>query len=146
MSALKNIAVMLLLTAAILPAAAPAYETPSGKACTGEDWRRQFLKGLRPGEEECQVLDLNGKALQSQPPAVESNPQQVSGAQVMADLDHDFAQMFTLVLYLAEAVIAGCLIWALFDMRRQLRMQTELLETHTRLLAAMANVADPVRN
>ena len=32
------------------------YRTPSGHPCTSEDWSRQYLKGLKAGEEPCKIV------------------------------------------------------------------------------------------
>jgi hypothetical protein len=32
------------------------YRTPGGHPCTSEDWSRQFLKGLKAGEEPCGIV------------------------------------------------------------------------------------------
>jgi hypothetical protein len=34
------------------------YKTPSGHRCTEKDWDRQFLKGVKPGEEPCKIAGL----------------------------------------------------------------------------------------
>ena len=60
---------------------------------------------------------------------------------------------FELVSFIVFLVGAWCFYSAFYEMRRSLRaireqaeLQTELLQTHTRLLAAMANASDPVEH
>jgi hypothetical protein len=32
------------------------YRTPTGQACTQDDWTRQFLHGLKAGEQPCKIV------------------------------------------------------------------------------------------
>jgi hypothetical protein len=59
--------------------------------------------------------------------------------------------MLGFLFFVLAVVGAWCFYGAFYEMRRLLRQinqtaqaQTELLKTHTRLLAAIANAADPV--
>ena len=40
-----------------------AYRTPSGRACTADDWNRQYLHGRKPGEEECRIASSYSQAI-----------------------------------------------------------------------------------
>ena len=42
-----------------------AYKNPNGESCTGDDWSRQFLQGLKPGEAPCRQVAFRGEAIRA---------------------------------------------------------------------------------